>query len=99
MAWPHEGGSAGMAVPAVATTGGNWPRRAHAREEGRQGGHGGKLYLAYDRAINENVGADTSFARSSMADVRPRAVDAPRAIGNEREGVGEHSGAARTCQT
>jgi hypothetical protein len=97
MAWLHEGGSAGMAVPAATTIGGNWPQRAHAREEGRQGGHGDELYLTYDRAISENIGADTSFARSSMADVRPCAVHAPRVRGSEREGVGKHSGAARTC--
>jgi hypothetical protein len=47
-AWPHEGGRAGTAVPAAATTSGNWPWQAPAREEGRHGGHGGELYLAYD---------------------------------------------------
>jgi hypothetical protein len=30
-AWPHEGGSAGTAMLAAATTGGNWPWRAPAR--------------------------------------------------------------------
>jgi hypothetical protein len=74
VAWPREVGGVGMVVPAAAASGGNWSRRAQVREEGRQGGHGGELYLAYDRAIRKNVGADTSFARSSMVNVRPRAA-------------------------
>jgi hypothetical protein len=88
VAWPCEVGGVGIAMPVVAGSGGNWPRRAHAREEGRRGGHGGELYLAYDRAISENGGADTSSAPSSMADICPRAVHVPRARGSEREGVG-----------
>jgi hypothetical protein len=51
--------------------------------------------------FSENSGADMSSARSSMADVRPRAARAPRVRGREREGVegvGRHSGAAQACQ-
>jgi hypothetical protein len=44
--------------------------------------------LAYDRAISKNGSADTSSARSSMADVHPRAMHTPRARGSEREGMG-----------
>jgi hypothetical protein len=87
VAWPREVGGVGMAVPTAAASGGNWSRRAHAREEGRRGRQGGVLYLAYDRAISENGGAYMSSARSSMADIRPCAAHAPRARGREQEGV------------
>jgi hypothetical protein len=49
MAWPCEVGGTRLAVLAAATLGGNWPWRAHTREVGRRGGHGGVLRLAYDR--------------------------------------------------
>jgi hypothetical protein len=83
MAWPHEGGSASMAVPVATTTGGNWPRRAHAREEGRQGRHGGKLVHGWlQRTL---VRTRSLIARPWRTSVRVLCMHRGREAVSERE--------------